>query len=53
MRQQIGVDGRALVLFAGWVAALCFADGAAHAQGASIDNQIAEAELLQHHGAMR
>jgi hypothetical protein len=32
MRQQIGVVGRALVLFAGLVAALCFADNAAHAQ---------------------
>jgi hypothetical protein len=45
MRQRIGVDGRALVLFAGWVAALCFADGAAHAQGASIDDQIAQQEF--------
>ena len=44
MRQQIGVVGRALVLFAGSVAALCFANAAAHAQGASIDDQIAEQE---------
>ncbi len=44
MRQQIGVVGRALVLFAGLVVALCFAHGAAHAQGASIDDQVAEQE---------
>jgi hypothetical protein len=45
MRQQIGVVGRALVLFAGLVAALCFADNAAHAQGASIDDQVAQQEF--------
>ncbi len=45
MRQQIGVVGRALVLFAGLVAALCFAQGAAHAQGASIDDQVAQQEF--------
>ncbi len=45
MRQQIGVVGRALVLFAGLVAALCFTDGAAHAQGASLDDQIAQQEF--------
>ena len=44
MRQQTGVVVRALVLFAGLVAALCFAHGTAHAQGASIDDQIAEQE---------
>jgi len=44
MRQQIGVVGRALVLFAGLVAALCFANGAAHAQ-ASIDDQVAQQEF--------
>jgi hypothetical protein len=46
MRQQIGV--RALVLFAGWVTALCFAHGTAHAQvyggqaPGSLDDQIAQ-----------
>src|SRR5208282_6295206 len=49
MRQQLSVDGRALVLFAGWVAALCFAlcfaDGTARAQGASIDDQVAQQEF--------
>ena len=45
MRQQIGFVGRALVLFAGLVAALCFTGGVAHAQGASIDDQIAQQEF--------
>jgi hypothetical protein len=45
MRQQIGVVGRALLLFAGLVAALCFAHGTAHAQGASIDDQVAQQEF--------
>jgi hypothetical protein len=49
MRQQTGINGRALVLFAGWVAALCFAlcfaGGTAHAQGASIDDQVAQQEF--------
>ena len=51
MRQQIVVVDRALVLFAGLVAVLCFAQGAAHAQGASIDDQVAQQEFCNNSGS--